>query len=264
MARISLRKSGRISALAAALTAATLAGGAYAQSGQWGHGSGSSGAQGGGAAPSAPHGGSAPTPPHGGAVPAVAPIPSVQAHPRWHGGAGGNPPQNPTLPHGNAAPATGGGWNHQGGNGQSQGWQHPDDRQQHSQNWGDRDHPNGGQPRGWQGQYHSNVQGNYRPWGREWHNDQRYDWRGWRDSHRDAFHVGRYYPPYRGYYYSRLAIGFILDPLFWGDSYLIYDPWEYHLPPAYPPYRWVRYYDDAVLVDTNTGQTVDVIYDFFW
>ena len=56
----------------------------------------------------------------------------------------------------------------------------------------------------------------------------------------------------------------MLDPVFWGDSYYIYDPWYYHLPPAYAPYRWVRYYDDAVLVDTSSGQVADVLYDFFW
>ena len=76
--------------------------------------------------------------------------------------------------------------------------------------------------------------------------------------------MGRYYPPYRDYYYNRLAIGYALDPVFWGDSYYIYDPWYYHLPPAGAPYRWIRYYDDAVLVDTASGQVVDVIYDFFW
>jgi len=26
----------------------------------------------------------------------------------------------------------------------------------------------------------------------------------------------------------------------------------------------VRYYDDVLLIDTYTGQVVDVIYDFFW
>ena len=30
------------------------------------------------------------------------------------------------------------------------------------------------------------------------------------------------------------------------------------------PYRWVRYYDDALLVDIYSGEVVDVIYDFFW
>ncbi|WP_409574764.1 RcnB family protein [Sphingopyxis sp. PET50] len=33
---------------------------------------------------------------------------------------------------------------------------------------------------------------------------------------------------------------------------------------AYGGYRWVRYYNDALLVDTYSGEVVDVIYDFFW
>ena len=32
----------------------------------------------------------------------------------------------------------------------------------------------------------------------------------------------------------------------------------------YGPYRWVRYYDDAVLVDIYSGEVVDVINNFFW
>jgi Ni/Co efflux regulator RcnB len=38
----------------------------------------------------------------------------------------------------------------------------------------------------------------------------------------------------------------------------------YNLPYAPWPYRWVRYYNDAVLVNTFTGEVVDVAYDFFW
>ena len=30
------------------------------------------------------------------------------------------------------------------------------------------------------------------------------------------------------------------------------------------PYRWIRYYDDALLVDTYSGEVVDVIHRFFW
>jgi hypothetical protein len=33
---------------------------------------------------------------------------------------------------------------------------------------------------------------------------------------------------------------------------------------AYPGTRWVRYYDDVLLVDVYTGEVVDVIHDFFW
>ncbi|MFM2301596.1 MAG: hypothetical protein RLZZ84_1332, partial [Pseudomonadota bacterium] len=61
-----------------------------------------------------------------------------------------------------------------------------------------------------------------------------------------------------------LSIGSLLNALFFGDRYWINDPREYRLPDVYGPYRWVRYYDDAVLVDIYTGRVADTIYDFFW
>ena len=41
------------------------------------------------------------------------------------------------------------------------------------------------------------------------------------------------------------------------------DPWYYRLPPAYDDYRWVRYFDDVMLIDLRSGEIVDIIYDFF-
>ena len=38
----------------------------------------------------------------------------------------------------------------------------------------------------------------------------------------------------------------------------------YRLPPAYGPYRWIRYFDDALLVNIHTGMVVDSIRNFFW
>jgi len=102
-------------------------------------------------------------------------------------------------------------------------------------------------------------------WNSGWRNDNRYDWRGWRDANRDRFHVGRYRPPSGyGWGYRRYGIGVRLAPLFFSSAYWIADPWEYRLPPAYGPYRWVRYYNDALLVDVSTGYVVDEIPDFFW
>jgi hypothetical protein len=79
-----------------------------------------------------------------------------------------------------------------------------------------------------------------------------------------VYRAGRYYAPYRGYDYRRVGIGFTLERLFFANNYLIADPWQYRLPPAYGPYRWVRYYDDVLLVNVYTGEVADVIYDFFW
>lgn len=131
---------------------------------------------------------------------------------------------------------------------------------------GDR-HDNGGPGRYDNGPGHAPGYG--RPpaggqWNHGWRQDNRYDWRGWREENRDDFHAGRYYPPYRDYSYNRLGIGIYLPPLFFGSDYWISDAEYYHLPPVYGPYHWVRYYDDAILVNTYNGEVADVIYDFFW
>ena len=103
-----------------------------------------------------------------------------------------------------------------------------------------------------------------RDWNREWRNDRRYDWNRWRHGNRNIFRLGRYYSPYRDWNYRRFSIGLILQPLFYSDRYWISDPWQYRLPPAPPGTQWVRYYNDVLLVDTWSGEVVDVIYDFFW
>ena len=103
-----------------------------------------------------------------------------------------------------------------------------------------------------------------RDWNRNWRNDSRYDWQRYRYSNRNLYRPGRYYSPYRGHSYSRFSIGVFLEPLFFSSRYRIMDPWQYRLPPAYPGTQWVRYYDDVLLVDTYSGEVIDVIYDFFW
>ncbi|HEX7751295.1 MAG TPA: RcnB family protein [Novosphingobium sp.] len=106
--------------------------------------------------------------------------------------------------------------------------------------------------------------GDNRRWNNDWRRDRRYDWSSYRNSNRNVYRLGRYYSPYRNYYYRPLSVGFYLDSLFFGSRYWINDPWQYRLPPAYGDYRWVRYYDDVLLVDIYTGEVVDVIRNFFW
>lgn len=103
-----------------------------------------------------------------------------------------------------------------------------------------------------------------RNWNRDWRTDNRYDWHRYRDRNRSTYRVGYYWSPYPSWSYRPLSIGFTLGSLFYGQRYWISDPWYYRLPPVYGPYRWVRYYDDVLLVDIYTGRVVDVIYDFFW
>jgi hypothetical protein len=107
--------------------------------------------------------------------------------------------------------------------------------------------------------------GRHRGWDRHgWRSDRRYDWYRYRSANRHLFRPDRYYPPHRGYSYSRARIGIRLGSSFYGSRYWINDPWRYRLPEVYGPYRWVRYYDDVLLVDIYSGEVVDVIHDFFW
>lgn len=104
-----------------------------------------------------------------------------------------------------------------------------------------------------------------RDWNRGWRGDQRYNWQDWRLRNRGIFRQPRYYAPYGwGYGYRRFSIGISLNAALFGRDYWIDDPFYYRLPPAYGSYRWVRYYNDVLLVDTRDGQVVDVIYDFFY
>lgn len=130
-----------------------------------------------------------------------------------------------------------------------------------NRNWNNNDRrwQNDRRNDGWRGDRQA-----YRQWDRRWRDNNRYNWQRYRNSNRVVFQVGTYYAPYRNYSYRRVGIGGVLDSLFFGSQYWISDPWQYRLPEAYGPYRWVRYYDDALLVDTYSGQVVDVIHDFFW
>ena len=100
-------------------------------------------------------------------------------------------------------------------------------------------------------------------WRTDWRNNHHYDWRNHRRHHRSIFHLGFYFDPF-GWNYHRYGIGWRMWPSYYSSNYWLNDPYQYRLPYAPFPYRWVRYYNDALLVDTYTGQVVDVIYDFFW
>ena len=122
----------------------------------------------------------------------------------------------------------------------------------------DRGQPGAGYDRGRPG-------GGGGDWNRGWRGDQRYDWQGYRNAHRDFYHVDRYRAPYGyGGGYRRFGIGAALERDFFAQQYWIADPSYYRLPPAYGPYRWVRYYNDALLVNIYTGQITDEIPAFFY
>jgi len=127
-----------------------------------------------------------------------------------------------------------------------------------------------GDPRrdgGWNGRegHRWNGGGDHRDqrWSHNWRNDRRYDWRSYRNQNRFIFRLGTYRDPF-GYGYRPLSIGYTMYSGYYQSNYWLDDPYEYRLPPVYGPYRWVRYYDDAVLVDIYSGEVVEVIRNFFW
>lgn len=140
--------------------------------------------------------------------------------------------------------------------------------------WNNRDRFDRGNP-GWNG-----ARGNYGRydrdnrswndrnggrWNNGWRNDRRYDWRGYRTLNRNVYRLPRYYAPSGwGYGYRRFSIGFTLSSVLFAQQYWINDPFYYRLPEVDGPYRWVRYYNDALLVDIYTGEVIDTIYDIFW
>ena len=66
-----------------------------------------------------------------------------------------------------------------------------------------------------------------------------------------------------GWYYQRWAFGQIFPRMFWARDYWISDYWMFDLP--IPPYGyvWVRYGDDALLINRRNGRVLQVVYGIF-
>jgi Ni/Co efflux regulator RcnB len=77
-----------------------------------------------------------------------------------------------------------------------------------------------------------------------------------------SYHIGAYRRP-AGWVSHHWAYGQILPRAYWASQYLLADYWLFSLevPPA--GYEWVRDDDDAVLVNTGTGEILQVEYGVF-
>ena len=80
-----------------------------------------------------------------------------------------------------------------------------------------------------------------------------------------GFKIGPYRAPkgHDDWKYRRWHSGEILPPIFWGSDYLISDFWLFDLDIPPVGYEWVRYGNDALLVNTTTGEVVQEVYDSF-
>jgi Ni/Co efflux regulator RcnB len=93
---------------------------------------------------------------------------------------------------------------------------------------------------------------------RDW---RRNDWRDYRTHNRGQFRRGTWHAPFR---YHTFRPGLRISTSYYNSRYFLADPWRYHLPRTRPYERWVRHYDDLLLVDVRRGIVVDVIRGFYW
>jgi len=88
--------------------------------------------------------------------------------------------------------------------------------------------------------------------------------RAFNASHRFQFRGGARYVRPSGWYYRRWTFGDYLPGLFWASNYWIND-WNYYdLMPPPAGTVWVRYGDDAVLIDRYSGEVIQVEYSIFY
>ncbi len=105
---------------------------------------------------------------------------------------------------------------------------------------------------------------------RNWGNDNRRD-----RSHFDVsryrrnyesprrFRIGIYHAP-RGYYYRRYSYGERLPIQFYVRNFWLTDFLSYGLDEPPPGFVWVRFGPDALLIDEETGEILQVRYDVFY
>lgn len=93
---------------------------------------------------------------------------------------------------------------------------------------------------------------------RRWRDD---DWRDYRRGNRAVYARGNWRAPFA---YQRFRPGARIAPRYYGDRYFIGNPGRYRLPPPGRYNRWVRHYDDVLLVDVRRGYVIRSIPGFYW
>ncbi len=96
---------------------------------------------------------------------------------------------------------------------------------------------------------------------REARQERREDWRDYRQTHRNVYARGNWQAPFR---YNAWNAGARLRPAYYSSRYYINDPYRYRLAAPGRNLRWVRHYNDVLLVNVRTGTVVQVHRGFFW
>ena len=78
------------------------------------------------------------------------------------------------------------------------------------------------------------------------------------------FHAASGYRRPAGWYAQRWTYGQILPSLFWAQDYWLSNYYDYGLMPPPPGTVWVRDGDDALLIDRDSGEIIQVEYSVFY
>jgi Ni/Co efflux regulator RcnB len=89
----------------------------------------------------------------------------------------------------------------------------------------------------------------------------RNDWRDYRGNNRSLYARGNWRAPFR---YNNFRPGVHIGAPFYAQRFVIADPYRYRLPRPIGYQRWVRHYNDVLLIDTRRGFVVDVIRNFYF
>ncbi|MBN8832692.1 MAG: RcnB family protein [Sphingomonadales bacterium] len=97
--------------------------------------------------------------------------------------------------------------------------------------------------------------------------DLRHEQRELRDARwdysREVRDYNRAHPWKANFRYHRFTAGARIQPAYYGSRYVVVDHGRFHWAKPGVNQRWVRHYDDALLINTRTGRVVKVIYNAF-
>ncbi|HEX8383529.1 MAG TPA: RcnB family protein [Sphingomonas sp.] len=100
----------------------------------------------------------------------------------------------------------------------------------------------------------------YREDRRDYRQAGRDDWRGYRQQNRALYARGNWNAPFR---YNSFRPGVRIGAPYYQQRFVISDPYRYRLPRPTGYQRWVRHYNDVLLIDTRRGYVVDVLRSFY-
>lgn len=90
---------------------------------------------------------------------------------------------------------------------------------------------------------------------------RRDDWRDYRRVNRDYYRGGNWRSDYG---YRPFRPGITLGFGYYQPRYYVHDYRRYRLPHPGWNRRWIRHYNDVLLVDVRTGRVIDVHRGFYW